>query len=70
MMWAPIATALTGAQRFQPVFTTLPVPLGSPASEAAEFSAMALANVPPNQAARPTSCSERERVLRATGGLH
>jgi hypothetical protein len=28
-----------------------------------------LASVPPNQAARPTSCKERDRVLRAMGNL-
>jgi len=36
-------------------------------ADLAIVNATAFANVPPNQAARPTSCRERESVLRATG---
>src|SRR5215218_10698066 len=65
--WAPMARALTGVHRFQPSLATRPV--SPPASAAAAFRATALARVPPNQADRPRSCSERDRVLRATGEL-
>src|SRR5512132_1481684 len=61
----PIATALTGVHRSQPVLVTAPTSLGVVALAAAVFSATALAKVPPNQAARPRSCSDRESVLRA-----
>src|SRR3954469_9050304 len=61
----PIAAAFTGVQRFHPVLATAPTSLGMVASAAAGLSATALANVPPNQAAKPTSCSDRDRVLRA-----
>src|SRR5512132_33270 len=61
----PIATALTGVHRSQPVLVTAPTSLGVVALAAAVFSATALAKVPPNQAARPRSCSDREGVLRA-----
>src|SRR4051794_2328452 len=63
--WAPMAAALTGVQRSQPAFATRPVAESEPASPAAAFSATAFASVPPNQADRPTSCSVRDRVLRA-----
>src|SRR3954453_5774815 len=66
---APIAAALTGVHRFQPALTTAPVALSLPASDAATLRATALASVPPNQAARPTSCIERDRVFRAMAGL-
>jgi hypothetical protein len=59
-MVAPMATALIGVQASQPVLATRPALLGSDASPAARLSATALANVPPNQAARPRSCSNRE----------
>src|SRR3954464_3918625 len=58
-----MAAALTGVHRSQPAFTTRPVLAWSPACPAAVLSATALARVPPNHAARPTSCSERETVL-------
>ena len=59
----PMAAALTGVQRSQPVLATRPVLAWSAACPAAGLSATALASVPPNHAERPTSCSERERVL-------
>src|SRR3954452_5672866 len=68
-MCAPIAAALTGVHRSQPALATAPVALSLPASAAAALRATALARVPPNQAARPTSCSERDRVLGAMAGL-
>src|SRR3954470_20420313 len=64
---APIAAALTGVHLFQPVLATRPVLSGSVVSAAAGVSATALARVPPNQAASPTSCRERDRVSCATG---
>jgi hypothetical protein len=57
-----MATALTGVQRFQPVLATAPESLWLPAWAAAGFKATALASVPPNHAARPRSCMERETV--------
>ena len=60
-----MATALTGVQRSQPALATRPVAESLPASAAAAFSATALASVPPNQAERPRSCRDRDRVLRA-----
>src|SRR4051795_3046564 len=66
---APMAAALTGVHRFQPALATAPVAEALPASAEAALRATALASVPPNQAARPTSCSERDRVLRAMAGL-
>src|SRR3712207_4919176 len=62
-MWAAIAAAFTGVQRSHPTFATAPVRLDRPASAAAGLSATALASVPPNQAARPTSCSALETVF-------
>ena len=64
-----MATAFTGVQRSQPTFATRPVPDAEDASAAAAFRATALARVPPNQAAKPRSCSERETVLRAMTAL-
>src|SRR3712207_4228378 len=58
-----MAAALTGVHRSHPTFATAPVRLDRPAAAAARLSATALASVPPNQAARPTSCSEREMTL-------
>src|SRR3954465_2311521 len=58
-----MAAALTGVHRSQPAFTTRPVLAWSAACPAGVLSATALARVPPNHAARPTSCSERETVL-------
>ena len=58
-----MATALTGVQASHPALETAPVERASEAAAAARFSATALASVPPNQAARPTSCSEREMTL-------
>src|SRR4051794_41543502 len=58
-----MAAALTGVHRSQPAFTTRPVLAWSAAFPAAALRATALARVPPNHAARPTSCSERETVL-------
>src|SRR5690349_396695 len=63
---APIAAAFTGVQRSHPVFATAPVAWLPWAWAAAGLSATALASVPPNQADKPTSCRERDRVLRAT----
>src|SRR3954454_20410682 len=60
--WAPIAAALTGVHLSHPVLATRPVPLAESAWAEAGLSATALARVPPNQAARPTSCRDRERV--------
>src|SRR4051794_34512085 len=65
----PIAAAFTGVQRSQPTLATAPVPVAESASAAAGLSATALASVPPNQADRPTSCRDRERVSRAMGEL-
>src|SRR4029453_5579975 len=59
-MVAPMATALIGVQASQPVLATRPALLGSDVWPAALLSATAFANVPPNQAARPRSCSNRE----------
>ena len=53
-----MAAVFTGVHRSQPTLATAPVPLGESAS-----AADALASVPPNQAARPTSWSERDRVF-------
>src|SRR4051795_10841510 len=64
-----MAAALTGVQRFQPALVTAPTFLSLPASAAAAFRATALARVPPNQAARPTSWRERDSVLRAMAEL-
>src|SRR3954452_9886386 len=64
-----MAAALTGVQRFQPALVTAPTDLSLPASAAAAFRATALARVPPNQAARPTSWRERDSVLRAMAEL-
>ena len=58
-----MAAPLTGVHRSQPAFTTRPVLAWSAACPAAALRATALARVPPNHAARPTSCSERETVL-------
>src|SRR4051794_30681079 len=58
-----MAAALTGVHLSQPAFTTRPVLAWSAAFPAAALRATALARVPPNHAARPTSCSERETVL-------
>src|SRR3712207_2526278 len=66
-MWAAIAAALTGVQRSHPTFATAPVRLDRPASAAAGLRATALASVPPNQAARPMSCSALETVFVAMG---
>src|SRR4051795_13090752 len=65
----PIAAAFTGVQRSQPTLATAPVPVAESACAAAGLSATALASVPPNQADRPTSCRDRDRVSRAMGGL-
>src|SRR5688572_10544436 len=65
--WSPMAAALTGVHRSQPTLATAPVREAESAWEAAGLSATALASVPPNHAARPTSCSERDRVLRGMG---
>src|SRR3712207_5451186 len=68
-MWAAIAAAFTGVQRSHPTLATAPVRLDRPASAAAGLSATALASVPPNQAARPTSCSALETVFVAMGEI-
>src|SRR3954452_21477338 len=60
-----MATPLTGVQWSQPALATAPRSVEPPASAAAGFRATALARVPPNHAARPTSCIEREIVSRA-----
>src|SRR3712207_8131254 len=62
-----MAAAFTGVQRSQPTFATAPALPGCSAWAAAGLSATALARVPPNQAASPRSCRERDTVLRATG---
>src|SRR5215213_9252693 len=62
-----MAAALTGVQRSQPTLATAPVSDADWAADDAGFRAMAFASVPPNQAASPRSCSERETVLRAIG---
>src|SRR4026208_1762008 len=62
-----MAAAFTGVHLSHPAFAPAPVPLLPSACAAAGLSATALASVPPNQAARPTSCSERDTVLRAIG---
>src|SRR4051794_14231511 len=60
-----MAAPLTGVQWSQPALATAPRSVEPPACAAAGFRATALARVPPNQAARPTSCIEREIVSRA-----
>ena len=64
----PMAAAFTGVQRSQPALATAPV-RGRVGLGGRGVQATALASVPPNQAARPTSCSERDRVLRLMGAL-
>src|SRR5215217_2288851 len=55
-----MATALTGVHASQPALATRPASLASVVWPAARLSATALASVPPNHAARPTSCSSLE----------
>src|SRR3954453_19702013 len=61
-----MAMALTGVHRSHPTLATAPVSCGLDASAAAGLRATALARVPPNQAARPRSCRDRDRVFLAT----
>src|SRR5215203_7127498 len=55
-----MATALTGVHASQPALATRPASLASVVWPAARLSATALASVPPNHAARPTSCNSLE----------
>src|SRR5829696_278275 len=55
-----MATALTGVHASQPALATRPASLASVVWPAARLSATALASVPPNHAAKPTSCNSLE----------
>src|SRR5215207_1693381 len=61
--WAAIPARLTGVQRAQPALATRRRCSAGSTAAAAPFRPTAPISEPPNQAASPTSCKERERVL-------